>query len=329
MLPNSSVILQDTETNNTTNSSGNCLVLPIYKEDPVFCGVEEEWKPRISPLVGLIIWGTLSIVGWVLALIVLLCYRKTLRDAYKSDTVNKSCFGKFVSFMQIIALSIGRVVWEAIDVTIDAYLFYEIEFGRVVDKNIYRNKYVNNAILVFAIFGAAKILFWLILKIKLNVSIAEDINFVAKIMVLLTFLIEDGPELLLEYFYVERFMGKKMAWFLLARDSVLLMVALSVLFSELISICNSYGNKIFKSWKLVCFSNICIGLLMLLRVLGAAYQHYTGKLERSCFSVKDGKLLQVPFSTSCLRQIDYAIAGMFFVSFISVVIIALTKLGRS
>ena len=40
---------------------------------------------------------------------------------------------------------------------------------------------------------------------------------------------------------------------------------------------------------------------------GAGYQYLTGKLQRSCFVVKDGLLLQTPFAVGCLREADYAI----------------------
>ena len=46
---------------------------------------------------------------------------------------------------------------------------------------------------------------------------------------------------------------------------------------------------------------------MFLRAGGAGYQFFTGDLERDCFNVQDGMLLQNPFSDGCLTEIDYAI----------------------
>ena len=44
-----------------------------------------------------------------------------------------------------------------------------------------------------------------------------------------------------------------------------------------------------------------------LRVGGAFYQYFTGKLNRSCFDVSNGKIFQTPFTSGCLREVDYAI----------------------
>ena len=61
----------------------------------------------------------------------------------------------------IVVFTIIKLLWDAADVTIDAYLFYQLEMGEVIDNSIYRNATVNSFILAFSVLGCIKILFWL------------------------------------------------------------------------------------------------------------------------------------------------------------------------
>lgn len=61
----------------------------------------------------------------------------------------------------IVVFTIIKLLWDAADVTIDAYLFYPLEMGEVIDNSIYRNATVNSFILAFSVLGCIKILFWL------------------------------------------------------------------------------------------------------------------------------------------------------------------------
>lgn len=48
-------------------------------------------------------------------------------------------------------------------------------------------------------------------------------------------------------------------------------------------------------------------LSSILRVAGSLYQYITKKLRRSCFEITEGRLLQTPFDSECMRGIDYAV----------------------
>ena len=54
-------------------------------------------------------------------------------------------------------------------------------------------------------------------------------------------------------------------------------------------------------------ASFLISLLMILRAGSAAYQYFTGKLQRSCFAVENGLLLQTPFTGGCMSEVDQAI----------------------
>lgn len=61
----------------------------------------------------------------------------------------------------IVVLTIIKLLWDAEDVTIDAYLFYQLEMGGVIDNGIYRNGKVDKFVLAFSVLGCLKLLFWL------------------------------------------------------------------------------------------------------------------------------------------------------------------------
>ena len=59
-----------------------------------------------------------------------------------------------------VCLCACQIIGDAIDVTLDAVLFYQLEVGDLLDINITRNSNVNNAILAFAILESLKMIFW-------------------------------------------------------------------------------------------------------------------------------------------------------------------------
>ena len=129
------------------------------------------------------------------------CYSEQ-RSQVRLQNVSKKIYLVFT----IIILTILKLLWEAIDVTIDAYLFYQIETGRVIDKDIYRNKHVNNAILAFSILECLKVMFWIrFVGVGLeggmkDLRTSKGLSMLKLYFVAGTFLFEDGPELILEYF---------------------------------------------------------------------------------------------------------------------------------
>ena len=79
---------------------------------------------------------------------------------------------------------------DVVDVGLDAFLFYKLEVGSIIDENVTRNPHATNAILVFAVLGAFKIL--LVSKLISPDAVYDD-NFNIGVFIL-TFLLEDGPQ---------------------------------------------------------------------------------------------------------------------------------------
>ena len=253
---------------------------------------------------------------------------------------------KFYLVFSIIILTNLKLLWDAIDVTIDAYLFYQLETGKVIHEHVYRNNHVNNAILAFSVLGCLKILFWLRI-----IGVGEDFGMkdlkTSEILTRLklhfaeaTFIFEDGPELILEYFFVEKYMSKQLIWYLFVRDIILSLISLYTIVISLLflipgmtrikkRISGKYNKK--RRGIIICqilvndSCNVFIGLLLFLRAGGAGYQYVTGKLRRSCFAIDNGFLIQTPFTVGCMREVDYfiiALSGISilcsFLAFISV-----------
>ena len=235
---------------------------------------------------------------------------------------------KFYLVFSIIVLTNLKLLWDALDVTIDAYLFYQLETGKVIHDYIYRNIHVSNAILAFSILGCLKILFWLrILGVGKTTGMkvrktTENLKLLKLYFVAGTFIFEDGPELILEYFFVEKYMSKQLTWYLFARDIVLCIISLYTLVISSLVLLPSLNrikqyirgkNDKRRRGSVICqfvVRNICnvfIGLLLFLRAGGAGYQYVTGKMRRSCFTINNGFLIQTPFTVGCMRGVDYFI----------------------
>ena len=65
------------------------------------------------------------------------------------------------SYFSMIILVLLKYFWDAIDLTLDVYIFYRLERGHLLDDVIHRNIHVSNAIYAFAILGClVKIVIW-------------------------------------------------------------------------------------------------------------------------------------------------------------------------
>ena len=169
------------------------------------------------------------------------CYREQ-RSQVSLQNLSKKIYLVFT----IIIFTTLKLLWDAVDVTIDAYLFYQLETGRVIDKNIYRNKHVNNAMLAFSILGCLKLLFWIRFigagaeRGMKDVRTSKRLSILKLYFVAGTFVFEDGPELILEYFYVEKYMSIQPAWYLFGRDIILCVISRYTIIASSISLVSSF-----------------------------------------------------------------------------------------
>ena len=290
------------------NFSTFCVDLPIHDANRTFCGISTKWKPRINKTGGIFACVIPTLMSWTFTFLVVIKLRKKIEQSFEDMPIIRVCYG-YVLFY-------GKLLWDAVDVTLDSYLFYQLELGQVIDENITRNTHVNNSILAFAIIGSAKVLFFLLFGINDQERDQEHLEISKLNQMWYVFLFEDGPELILEYFYVEKYVSSRPPWYLFVRDFLLAFISLHIacnvlkwLFCEAgdVTVPTDVPGKpsiALEFPKLFTFFSSLIGVLMFLRVGGAGYQYVTGHLTRGCFHVQDGMLLQNPFSEGCLREVD-------------------------
>ena len=289
------------------NSSMFCVDLPMHDSNLTFCGISTKWEPRINKIGGIFACVIPTLMSWTFTVLVIVNLRKKIEETFDEDSTVSDYIGYLLFY--------GKLIWDAIDTTLDSYLFYQLEFGQVIDENITRNTHVNNSILVFAIIGSAKVLFFLLFGIDPNERKRTFLNLSKLDQLWYAFLLEDGPELILEYFYVEKYISFKPPWYLLVRDIILAFVSLYIVYRVLKWLLiervdyreTNHRSIAFKFPRLFTLFTSQIGVLMFLRVGGAGYQYVTRHLNRSCFNVHDGMLLQNPFSGGCLGEVEYII----------------------
>ena len=286
-----------------------CVDLPIRDANRSFCGIASKWEPRISKVGGIFACSVLTLISLVLTIFIFIKTWKTMIEIFANETVLNSCLG--------YALFYGKLLFDVVDVAFDSSLFYRLELGQLIDENITRNNHVNNSILAFAAIGSVKLIFFH-LPFNDDYEDQESLNEIKEKIIWFGFFLEDGPELFLEYFYIEKYVTLQPPWYLFTRDILLALIS----FYMVCNACKSFTNNTdigYGSLNCKAALSLIIGIfhypncvllvsvLMLLRVGGAGYQYVTGKLTRECFVVENGILLQIPFSHGCLREIDYAI----------------------
>uniref|UniRef100_A0A7M5V9H7 Uncharacterized protein n=1 Tax=Clytia hemisphaerica TaxID=252671 RepID=A0A7M5V9H7_9CNID len=205
------------------------------------------------------------------------------------------------SYFSLVVLVLVKYFWDAIDLTLDVYIFYRLERGDILDTVIYRNDHVNDSIYAFAVLGClTKIGAWKLYQISAISKEEEYLSYIKNVIVLSGFLYEDGPELILEYFYVEKYITSYTA-LMVAKDCMIAFLLVQTAIKTMASCFREYKGILVN--VVVLFSV----LSSILRVAGSLYQYITKKLRRSCFEITEGKILQTPFDSECMRGIDYAV----------------------
>ena len=132
----------------------------------------------------------------------------------------------------------------------------------------------------------------------------------------LSFVFEDGIEMFLKYFWVEKYFTHSPPVDMVIKDALLVLVAIYAICAT----CCQDPSPISG-----CFFRFLQGMTVfifvgeMLRVIGAVYQYDKGIWKsRDCLTITDGKLMQAPFTGGCLRKIDYA--SVIFTFFVYVVV---------
>ena len=311
----------------------------------------EVWKPRFSLVSIAIMISIPTITAWIFFIF---CFKRVWKGGLliysksKREKEEMKCFDYVVNgyiFFKTFVISLIKNFVDVLDIMFDLYMFYQLEYGDILNKNIYRNPHVNNAIYAFAFLGVLRMIGWRgFARRSKNTNESEiienEMGVHMSAIIVVGFLIEDGPELILEYFFVEKYLTKSAVWSLLVRDAFLgLLYCYSLYKSFKINVnkCEK-GGVCFRRKNMDCFIKenvqtseksarywarifvtrhvlslltfICaplIGIIQILRVVGATLQYTVGEVNPKCFHIQDGKLLQTPFQAECMSWIDWLI----------------------
>ena len=241
------------------------------------------------------------------------------------------CCGIMLMTMKLIVLPIFAIIWDLVDVYFDTFYFYQLETGGLVHCAITRNTRVNNSILAFAVLGALKSTFFALCNLTIvgrNMAESKDHVRVVMVTMLATavkILFEDGPEVILEYFYVDKFiLDRNPPWYLVAKNIITALIYVLPLikvaksgYKDFKKTCkDAYLNdsKSFVGKALgfiiyipVTLSKTMISLALIFRVVGMIMQYSGGVLRQQCLEVLDGSLVQVPFRAACLDWCDWCV----------------------
>eukprot|EP00111_Clytia_hemisphaerica_P021406 TCONS_00062996-protein len=236
-----------------------CHQLPVIVGNSTFCGLKNKWTSRFSEPTLLAMTIIPTAIYWMVLLAFVKTLYKTLMEFrgksleeahlyYKNVLCHCRCCNLYTDddllnaklYISIVLIPLFKYFWDAIDLTFDVYIFYQLEKGNVLDNVIYRNENVNNSIYGFALLGCiCKVFTWKFFQhlVKKRSRGFDEILFLqVKNMVLMaSFIFEDGPEMILEYFYIEKYITS-LSWLLLVKDVFIGIVAISTCFSTLIFI---------------------------------------------------------------------------------------------
>ena len=311
-----------------TVNATNCIKLSIYNDNNTFCGVTRKWTPRISKSEGILACVIPSVTAWILCIVLFCRFKDKILETYKRD-INQSArdekklLGRWSKPLYLIkgescvtcfAIYL-KVVWDAIDVTLDSVIFRDLEFGGLIDENIYRNPHVNNAILAFAVLGCMKLL--ILIFYLPPVGTQDGLIQIDCALTLIAFYLEDGAELILEYFYIEKYVSNQPPVHLIIKDIIICAINIYTIYKVASQAYGVYKKE--GKWKthtlLFLASFSMFALLNVLRFCGALYQYITGDLHRACFDLQNGQINQTPLERKCARGIDYIIVIMCCIAF--------------
>ena len=245
---------------------------------------------------------------------------KKRRQILGCITLSLRC-AHFLLVLQFIILPLFAILWDIVDVIFDTYYFYKLERGELIHPLIYRNAHVNNSILGFACLGAIKsvIVAACYLDVVMN-NYNERENHYRVVLYTLAavsvkLLLEDAPELILEYFYVDKFIINNPPWFLVGKDVVTALIYILPLMEILKSGVNDFklikekvdGLLAYIIYMPATLARACMSLAMIFRIVGMIIQYMGTTVNAECFVVFDNALQQTPFALGCLNWCDYTI----------------------
>lgn len=348
--------------NSLINNSSRCLYLKFKDNTSLsFCHVDA-WEPRISEVAALASFIIVTVYScFVTSSTMYYCgvgsklkvlYRK-LRAKQKAERLEnnneasaakgcKACFYRLkrgikeiFEITKIVFLPVFGMLWNCIDGALDAYTFYQLETGNLIDHAIQRNAHVNNAILAFAVLGATSNFLTIKLWAKFqNTNFESDAKkrfTLERYTMYIPFFFEDAAELILEYFYIQRYVSITPPYYLYVKDITIVLLLIYNVYNYLSNERDNFGASLINALYalniltvLQSIGSLCVLVAQIIRLVGQWIQFVEGTVPSSCFVIKEGKVFQKPFKKHCLREFEIALLVLTSIPIIKCLLVAKT-----
>ena len=142
-------------------------------------------------------------------------------------------------------------------------------------------------------------------------------------------LFEDGVEVILEYYFIDKYVTTNQQWWLILKDVIAAAYyTLPIItifkdgkkyYKEIISsdIDLTFNNKIINisSFGHIYIScvivHVLFSMITVTRVMGMMFQYVTGDIAKECLEVTNGHIVQTPFNSGCLNPFDWIILVLY------------------
>ena len=310
------MVLNTIGAKNFTNNStvhGFCHNISWKEGYLRYCNITSSWEPRISEFHSLTAFIVVTVCSLITTVVGISVVYKKLIILHEREGNNCR------SYVLVVVLTIGTLICDAIDASLDAYTFHQLEQGKLIDPVIYRNSHVTNGIMVFACLGVLKMVITFRVWYEVSEEDPTEPRELRTVQFLITFLFEDCAETFLEYFWIEKYFTVRPPVYLIVKD---VMIACLACYAAIYHISMGVKDLCGRHDLLLSFvfSVSLVSIVEFLRVGGALYQYVTGKLNPDCLGEVNGKLIQFPFTSGCLREVDYAILALIFIPWFVVLV---------
>jgi len=290
----------------TSNSTSFCYQIKSNGDNLRYCNVTTGWSQRLSNSSLTTITALLSTIGFVASFYIMYKVAPIVNSNFMSVVKIRSC--DICCYPCYVVLPVFKMLWDALDIMLDAYIFHQLEKGKLIDHFIYRNVHVLNGILCFTIFGVLKMFFnmWLLLKAStyFQINQKEDLSNIKRATILTTFLFEDAVELFLVYFWIEKYFTYSVPWYVVAKDCIVAFIAVLMITMDILDARKKENSK---HQRILYGVLALLGITQLFRVFGVINQCVNLTLHQECFAVNNGRIVQTPFDMNCLKHLDYII----------------------
>ena len=207
-----------------------------------YCNITTVWTERYSEQTLLYLVAVPVIVSLVTALVSIakLLYdavhdlkaisRRKKLDEFLGVT-ESACRPSLLRYVLGTFIKMYLVVFDAISVMFDVYFVYKLERGQLIDVYITRDHLVLDIMMVCAIFSAVKSIL-----IACIIFLSKSTKNCDLVIAVLTYITQDGAQIILQHFWVEKYLVSSPSREMQLNNLIMLVTALVMLVKHVVSV---------------------------------------------------------------------------------------------